>query len=545
MVRYRDWRPSYLPHAKPLQEIMHAMQRYVHSVASSSRRLKRAFPDPKENENGPAGSSKRSQDASKAPQDATEETVKEDRASEEVTSLRKDRRSSSRRREESRATRAVLAFFGAEDDRPASPVKTIPSPEKPEETVPSVAAIQVEVVTELESAMPLRNASRSRSRSVSIRREMDTKPAEQQPLRERANVQTAKPLSQPSTSDDPFTAPKPKPKRMSMPGYDIIERRIRAQSMRRSETPASEYPAGRERSESLAPDFPSRSRRASMGPQLREPTPARERAPTVERDAPLGTEWVPSPGARFQMDAQGRLVYIGMADVATLEKPANGSPSVRTPTDAARSLQKVKEAAAATRRQTTPTGGQNGSPANSSRRGFVRPLVPAVSARSVKVEPGMNAHHAERDGSGNQGRMLGADAEKEKEKTNGDRGSGGSPFRQPQPIASSSRIPVKTNRVPLQAQSRPSNPTETRPDNSQSISSRSAIPHRVTEITPGTSRSTTTNKPTSLKRPAPFDDSTIQRVPPNYRSTSGRKMSSLSDVAAGVSKARREASAKR
>lgn len=543
IVSYDDngeWRPSYLPHAKPLQEIMHAMHKYVHSVASSSRRLRRAFPETKENGDGVAAAA-----------------WQEDRVKDEEKSARSERKSSSRRREESRATKAVLAFFGAEASPASTDKTTAVVAGEAVGTMATMAAIQVEVV-EGGADVPVGRAARSRSRSVSVRREVNGKTVEQKPsettTHERTDISTVRPTSVVPQSDDPFTAPLPKRKRMSMPGYDIIQRRIRERSRMLSETPAPEHddPVSGRRSGSIVPDFPARARRASMGPQARERTPA----PTVEREAEVGSVWVPSPGMRFQMDTEGRLVYIGMADALPLGMrtgtgAGEGSVAVKTPGDAMRSLRKVKEAAAATRfGQTTPTGGQyqHASPAaRSSRRGFVKPLVPGGAVRSVKVEDdGVIAQDAQREGARDPvGRMLDVDADREVD--DGSTQSMPPLSRIPQASASSSRIPVRTIGTPGHADPKLQNPTETRRDNPSSTSNRypaftGAINHLRKTSTP----STTTNNPTSRKRPAPFDDSTIQRVPPSYRAPAAElRMSSSSMGAAAFSKAQRERSRRR
>ena len=490
----RNWRPSYLPHAKPLQEIMHAMHRYVQSVASASRRLKRAFPESREPENGqPASVPPRVENpvsSERPPGDRTE------KGAANAKSTQTERKSSSRRREESRATRAVLAFFGEYDEpAPVDKGKGADVGILKNRAVDAAAAIQVEVVAGVESEVRLRRGSRDRSPSVSARREVDIKATEQDVTRERSAMSTVKvPPQSTIKSDDPFTARPPKRKRMSMPGYDIIERRVRERSRMLSETPAPEWDAVSRRSGSVAPEHSSRIRRASMGPQVGERTPG-----------PVRDGWVPSPGMRFQMDAEGRLVYIGMAE--------GSSPAAKTPEVTMKSLQKVKEAAAATRG--TP-GGSAESPAGQGRsgRGFAKPLIPVGG---VKVEEDV-ARDAQREGGSQRQAKVVA--------------RGNAP----------SRLSTPTNGPPVRTVSQPHAQTESRLDEPSSTTKRdtttrsASASHRI-----GTSTTTT---PTPRKRLAPFEDATVQRVPPGYR-PGGRRLSSSEVAAAAFSKARREGSGRR
>lgn len=475
------------------------MHRYVQSVVSASRRLKRAFPEPREPENGqPASAPLPVEDPAPLERSLGERAEK---VAGDAKPTKSARKSSNRRREESRATRAVLAFFG-EYDEPAPVDKGTVADVGPLEnrTVDAAAPIQVEVVAGVESEVSLHRQSRQRSRDVSAQREVDIKAAEQDVMREHPAISTVKVPPQPTIkSDDPFTALPDKRKRMSMPGYDIIERRVRERSRMLSETPAPERYAVSRRSESAAPEHPSRIRRASMGPQVRERTPG----PALVRPwegGPVGHGWVPSPGMRFQMDNDGRLVYIGMAE--------GSSPAVRTPEVTMRSLQKVKDAAAATRG--TPGGGA-ASPAAQAGRGFAKPLIPVGV---VKVEEDI-ARDAQREGGSERQAKVVA--------------QGNAP----------SRIPIPTNGPPVRTAPKSHAQTEPRLDE-PSIATKRDTNTRSASVSHRIGTSTTISR----QRPAPFDDAMIQRVPPGYR-PGGRRLSSSEAAAAAFSKARREGSARR
>jgi hypothetical protein len=280
------------------------------------------------------------------------------------------------------------------------------------------------------------------------------------------------PHAQPPASIPLRTASRPTPPprrkhRSSMPGYDILLRRVRERSRHLSSTPTPEPT----RSVSVGPE---RTRRASMGP--REVTPAPEVGSVVT--------WVPSPGSRFEVDEEGKLVYLGIAPrVPTMTMPPGGNTTPAAPVQrigTVESLRKVKEAAEATR---TPPG--VGSPASSRRREFVKPL-PRVRNGSTAPEGKGNA------------------------------------------VAGPSRIPVRA------------------PSNTTSAPRRQETPITSAQIN-GPSREPATTTPTppagARKRPAPFEDSTVQRVPRQYRSAERRL--STSRAAIEFSRAQREGSGRR
>lgn len=282
------------------------------------------------------------------------------------------------------------------------------------------------------------------------------------------------PHIQPPASIALRTASRPTPPprrkhRSSMPGYDILLRRVRSRSRHLSSTPTPEPT----RSVSVGPE---RTRRASMGP--REVTPAPEVGSVVA--------WVPSPGSRFEVDEEGKLVYLGIAPrVPTMTMPPGGNTTPAAPVQrigTVESLRKVKEAAEATR---TPPEMGAGSPASSRRREFVKPL-PRVRNGSTAPEGEGNA------------------------------------------AAGPSRIPVRA------------------PSNITSAPRRQETPITSAQIN-GPSREPATRTPTppagARKRPAPFEDSTVQRVPPQYRSAERRL--STSRAAIEFSRAQREGSGRR
>jgi hypothetical protein len=196
-----------------------------------------------------------------------------------------------------------------------------------------------------------------------------------------------------------------------------------------------------------------------MGPREREPTPAPEVGTPVA--------WVPSPGSRFEVDGEGKLVFLGMAPVMVTPTV---QPLRRIGT--AESLRKVKQAAEATR-----TPGSEASPA-SGRREFVKPLPRALGNGNARSADEGNA------------------------------------------MPGPSRIPVRTTDTTSAPKIQQQPITTFAPPNGSS------------------SHDTPTPTTTSRKRPAPFEDSTVQRVPPQYR-TAGRRLST-SRAAVDFSRAQRE-----
>lgn len=594
----REWRPTSLPYAKPLPEILAAIGRYVNSISTASRRLQRAFPRDTaaqsaadvERSTGNGGHVERvdTRNGGKAGTDTHDESTEHvplaphvnpiypplppvvETISEQTivltthptapingTSSRRNvsnsestqhngttssrgngsrpsvrpselaqqdgKISSSRGKgkgKESRATRAVLAYFGEAADSSGS---------RRERAVVMGAGGDVGSGKMVEKDVD-RNRSRTEeelresqtgstaSANVKSRRIDERSPAGNDGGMQSVNAESTR--NRPSEREEPATShaawstasvnpsranklhipdqrhrlesphaglspsipqrattsparptpPQRRKQRTSMPGYDILLRRVRERSRQLSETPAPE----RARSVSVGPQ---RTRRASMGPrEVREPTPAPEVGTVVT--------WVPSPGSRFEVDEEGKLVYLGIAPRAATTTPVNNTPTAPLQRiGTVESLRKVQEAAETTR---TPPG--VGSPASSRRREFAKPL------------PRGNGSVA-REGEGNA--VVGPSQ---------------IPARAPSTLTSSdSRIQQKpiTTFAPVDGAS---------------------LHEVVTTTTPTPSTS-------SRKRPPPFDDSTVQRVPPQYRT--GERRMSTSRAAVDFSRAQREASGRR
>lgn len=395
-----------------------------------------------------------------------------------------------RREKESRATRAVLAFFGD------------PETNSGEEHTSTRSAASVGTA---DTSSSRSSASSRRNGGTSLREKHDVEPLV--PPEPSTDMSASRPPVAPSTAR--------RRQRTSMPGYDILQRRIRERSRMLSETPGPEI---RARSESVAPE---RTRRASMGPrEMREPTPAPE----------VGAEWIPSPGMKFEVGPDGKLVYLGMGGV-----PSPAAATIATPTMLPRriepgvvqSLQKVRQAAAATR--TPPTGHNVQSPASTSsrRREFIKPGLPRTIAPLGNGTPQRAA---------DAGTPLPVKEEQGKGSEQGRESS-----RIKTPVPGPSRIPLRVGNPASIPSAEVSRITEKPVD-----AAPPAQPNGVSSrINPNAPESTIASTPTptasiSRKRPAPFEDSKVERLPPNYRSTAERRLTASSRAATAFSRAQRE-----